>query len=640
MSSKRVFLSGGAGVIGGELIPKLLDRGYTILTGDLKPRPRSLSSEVLYRQGDLNSMTSTELEAFAPEIFIHLAATFERSTETYAFWEENFWHNVRLSHHLMTLAKDLPSLHRITFASSYLIYNPSLYQFTSSRESAVSLSENDPIMPRNLTGMAKLAHELELEFLQRHRSGAFSTVCARIFRGYGRNSRDIISRWVRALLDGEEIDIYRPEGMFDYVYAKDTAEGLLRLTESTITGIVNLGTGQARRVQEVVDLLRVHFPEMCAQVSASDIAYEASQADMEAFQRATGWLPEYDLESAIPEIIAHERTARENRPKQKRLKRNVLVTSSSQKVPLLKAVKDAAGRLDPAIKVIAGDLNERALTRFVADDFWIMPAAIDENFEAIVTGCIERDVAVIIPTRDGELAFWARKAEALASKGIDVIVSPLASIEVCVDKLAFWEFGHSRGLPFIQTSVQLEDINAPSFVVKERYGAGSRSLGLDLDAEDALSHSAKQRAPLFQPFIKGAEISVDAWMDQAHQVKGLVLRRRDEVKEGESRVTTTFRDVAIEKAARSVLTELKLRGPVVLQAILAGENHVEIIECNARFGGASTASIAAGLDIFYWTLLESFGGDMALTPFNRIPGEIRQVRMPTDIYFQADDPGF
>jgi carbamoyl-phosphate synthase large subunit len=61
---------------------------------------------------------------------IHLAATFERSAESYEFWEENFRHNVRLSHHLMSLAKDAPSVKRVVFASSYLIYDPSLYQIS------------------------------------------------------------------------------------------------------------------------------------------------------------------------------------------------------------------------------------------------------------------------------------------------------------------------------------------------------------------------------------------------------------------------------------------------------------------------------------------------------------------------------
>jgi len=52
----------------------------------------------------------------------------------------------------MTVAKDLPSLQRVVFASSYLIYDPALYQFATPQAHAVALKESDPILPRNLTG--------------------------------------------------------------------------------------------------------------------------------------------------------------------------------------------------------------------------------------------------------------------------------------------------------------------------------------------------------------------------------------------------------------------------------------------------------------------------------------------------------
>jgi carbamoyl-phosphate synthase large subunit len=118
------------------------------------------------------------------------------------------------------------------FASSYLIYDPGLYLFDQPREHAVRLKETDAIRPRNLTGVAKLAHETELRFLADHCNDRFTSVSARIFRGYGRGSRDIVSRWVRSALAGERLAVYQPEGMFDYVYAGDTAEGLIRLAAS------------------------------------------------------------------------------------------------------------------------------------------------------------------------------------------------------------------------------------------------------------------------------------------------------------------------------------------------------------------------------------------------------------------------
>ena len=62
-----------------------------------------------------------------------------------------------------------------------------------------------------------------------------------------------------------------------------------------------------------------------------------------------------------------------------------------------------------------------------------------------------------------------------------------------------------------------------------------------------------------------------------------------------------------------------------------------MIECNARFGGASTTGIAAGVDSLFWSLLEARGVDVGDYPFIRIAGEIRQVRVPSDIYIHDPD---
>lgn len=630
---QRVFVSGGAGVIGMELVPKLCALGATVFVGDLKPRPASFPPEVLYRQGDLNTMSAREFEAFGPDLFIHLAATFERSTESYEFWHENFRHNVQLSHHLMTLAKDSPGLRRVVFASSYLIYLPALYQFASPRSAAVSLRETDPVSPRNLTGMAKLAHEVELGFLETFRSAQFTSVSARIFRGYGRGSRDVISRWVRALLAGEPITLYRPEGLFDYVYAADTAEGLIRLAQAPCTGIVNLGTGRARRVSDVVDVLRRHFPAMQVVTGESDIPYEASQADTTRLVASTGWTPEFDLETALPQIIDHEKASRgtgRQAPTAGPLR--VLVTSASRKVPLVRALQQAARAVHPDGTVIAGDADPQALSFLVADAAWTMPRLADDEVAALVDRCRALGVTAVLPTRDGELMFWARHSARFAAAGIDVLVSRGEALERCLDKLAFSAFGAEQGLPVIPSALDISGIPAERLVVKERFGAGSRAIGLDLDRAQAVAHAATLEAALFQPFVPGREMSVDGWLDRDGQLKGLVLRWRDVVVNGESQVTTTFREAALEAQAAAVLGRLGLRGPVVMQAIVDGAGEMHVIECNPRFGGASTASIAAGLDSLRWSLLEAAGARIGDYPFLRATGEVRQVRAPADTH--------
>ena len=305
-----VLVTGGAGVIGRELIESLVVQGACVLCADLKPRPGWLDSGVDYVEGDAIDLPADQIRAFEPGHVFHLAATFERTEETEGFWEENFHHNVELSHHVATLARQ-PSVRRLVFASSYLAYDPSLYLFDEPRPEPSRLAETDPVRPRNLCGGAKLMHEEELDFLAQFPGTPFTSVSARIFRVYGRGSKDVVSRWVRSLIDdpSRPLAAFRVEGMFDYVYAGDVAEGLLRLGAGDATGPVNLASGRARRVSELLGLLAERFPGATWSEEPSEIPFEAHQADLARLEQLTGWRPPTTLEQGIEILTEHERAA-------------------------------------------------------------------------------------------------------------------------------------------------------------------------------------------------------------------------------------------------------------------------------------------------------------------------------------------
>jgi len=315
-----------------------------------------------------------------------------------------------------------------------------------------------------------------------------------------------------------------------------------------------------------------------------------------------------------------------------KIKKNVLVSSASEKTPLIKAMKEAVKRTPYFKLVIAGDLDPNALTKYVADDFWVMPQTKEEHLEYLIRGCKERGISCVFPTRDRELLFWAQTKLLFSKAKIEVIVSPKSSIDICLDKLKFSQFGMDNNLNFIPTSTNLDSLEGQFFVVKERFGAGSKKIGLNLNYEKAMIWSNELVCPIFQPFISGMEISVDAWLSRESMVKGIILRTRDVVFSGESKVSTTFTDSEIEKDITLILEKLKLTGPVNLQALIDEGKNIHVIECNCRFGGASTLSIQAGLDGLYWSLQEALGEDVEKIKFNRIKGKVRQIRMPEDTY--------
>jgi carbamoyl-phosphate synthase large subunit len=637
--NERVFVSGAAGVIGKELLLKLGKlKNVEVLAADRKPQPRDLPSNTEYLCGDLNELTLDDLTAFSPTIFIHLAATFERSTESLDFWSDNFENNVSLSHHLMGLMVKVPSLKRVVFASSYLIYDQALYQFNSPQKSPTRLEETSIICPRNLVGMAKLAHEKELEFLADFFSERFTALSVRIFRGYGRGSRDVVSRWIRSLISGEEILVYSPEGIFDFIYAKDSAEGLIKLAlESDIGGVINLGSGSSHRIAEILEVLHRHFPNMKMGNQDLEIPYEASEANISKLIDTINWKPEYTLDRAISEMIDYEKS--NNTPIGLNKVTNILVTSSSKKAPLIRALQKTAKKIDKEIKIIAGDVNSNVITRYVADQFWEMPILDDSKVELILEKCTAYNIGLIIPTRDGELSFWAKNKSKFKGKGIDVLISDFNSVEICLDKLMFYEFMIENEYNCIETLLELPTSPSKSlFVVKERYGSGSKNIGIGLSYTEAKNFASKLEYPIFQPMVSGKEISADIWIIPGI-FESVVLRSRDLIVEGESQVTSIFHDEPAERMFLEIAQKLRIIGPAVFQAIIDGSGKLHLIECNARIGGASTASVAAGSGGFEIIINYFTAGNKEFKPRKtRAIKRITQVRTSVDEHY--DDFNF
>lgn len=305
---RKALVTGAAGVIGSQLVPLLRKAGLEVLAADLKERPISFDKSVAYRQGDLNLMKQSEIDHFSPDVIFHLAATFERTTESLNFYPENFHHNVLLTHHLFDLVSKSPTATRLVFASSYLVYDP-LLSITQSQSNPTKLHEGSRMSPRNLTGFAKASGEGEMFFLSSFSEVGVSPVAARIFRGYGLGSRDVISRWVRSFIQGEAIETYDLDSSFDFVYCQDSAQALLEIgLNSEFQGVLNIGSGNSRSMRDVLGHLKSRFAGKDIEIVelGNSPLVEKSQANIGLISRETGWSPRYDLEAGIDEIIAFE----------------------------------------------------------------------------------------------------------------------------------------------------------------------------------------------------------------------------------------------------------------------------------------------------------------------------------------------
>jgi carbamoyl-phosphate synthase large subunit len=110
------------------------------------------------------------------------------------------------------------------------------------------------------------------------------------------------------------------------------------------------------------------------------------------------------------------------------------------------------------------------------------------------------------------------------------------------------------------------------------------------------------------------------------------MRKRVLVVNGESQITTTLENSRLENLFTDIINSLNLCGHVILQAIIDNKDQINVIECNPRFGGASTLSINSGLDSFYWAYLESIGINLIDYPFIKAVVPLTQIRFLEDKY--------
>ncbi len=310
LQGKRVFVTGGSGVIGRELLQMLQDSGSETLNIDREPLPAGDWSGIRHLQYDLYDCDLQPVVDFKPEVVFHLAAAFERSEETPEFWPINWHDNVVVTHRIADLTRSLQSCRTVVFSSSYLTYSPELYLSSQPSADYRLLAEADPVNPRNLCGMAKLAGEQEFAFIQRYFRPDFRVISARIFRVYGLDSIEIINRWTRDLLTGSEISVYKRENRFDYIFSRDVAEGLIRLVDSNQAGgVVNLSSSESSSIGDVINLLQEMVPESGSRiVEESDPGrYETSQGDISKLIALTDWKPQTTLEKGVAMVVSNER---------------------------------------------------------------------------------------------------------------------------------------------------------------------------------------------------------------------------------------------------------------------------------------------------------------------------------------------
>ncbi len=287
----------------------------------------------------------------------------------------------------------------------------------------------------------------------------------------------------------------------------------------------------------------------------------------------------------------------------------LLFTSLSSKYALYRAVKKQVLQFAPNSVVMGTDCRAECPASSKVDIFVQTPETEIWKESDLVSFCQKHRITHIVPTRDGELKFWSAHAPKLSSLGISTMISNQSRISYCLDKLTFFNsWPKSSPIQPINTALSPDDLKCDRYVVKERYGSGANLIGINLTLAEAKDWAKKLENPIFQPYIKGSELSAETWVDRLGKCHGMLLRWRSKVLDGEAIQSEVFQDSTLENNLIECVENISgIHGHCLTQVKINTEGVPQIIELNPRLGGASPLAFHAGISSIFWFLEESQG---------------------------------
>jgi carbamoyl-phosphate synthase large subunit len=285
--------------------------------------------------------------------------------------------------------------------------------------------------------------------------------------------------------------------------------------------------------------------------------------------------------------------------------RVVLVTEAGGPagVAVIRALRRAGHR------VVACDADRYAVGFRLADEFARVPRADDPAFAESMTKAVTRSGAVaLISTVAEELVALHAAAASIAEAGAATWLPDPWSVEHCVDKWLFHLLMTEHGVP-VPATAQWSEHGVPGpWIVKPRFGRGSRDVYDVANAADlayALSHAPD---PLVQTKLTGREFTVDTLSGQNGRLHGAVPRWRLETKAGISTKGVTFRHHELVDKVAELLGVLRLEGPACVQGFRTDDGQLVFTEVNPRFSGGLPLSLVAGADLVGQYLNRILGG--------------------------------
>lgn len=304
----KFFVTGAGGFIGSHVVRSLLDSGHSVAflrrsgsnlsrLGGLKLTPIDVSDQL----SGFSDAEQSALNSFSPDAVIHLGWIGVGNGERNSYTQLE---NVEMSVNILRASADAGAKHFVGFGSQ-AEYGPC--------EGAID--EKQPLNPTTVYGASKASVGLIAGVLAEQLGLQFSWI--RVFSTYGPGDEPywMIQDVAKKLLNGEIPELTLGTQKWDYLFVEDAARAVTKVAESsTGLGQINLGSGRAPTIREIVETLRdVAAPHLSLDFGAvpfRDDQVMHLEANISKLQKETGWVPEVSLIEGLTSTVNYLRDSK------------------------------------------------------------------------------------------------------------------------------------------------------------------------------------------------------------------------------------------------------------------------------------------------------------------------------------------
>jgi len=277
----RILLTGATGFIRSHVARELLARGHevhvTVRPGSDRRRLRGVESSLTFHEGEMDALP------VAADVVVHMA-----------------WYAVPGKYLTAPENRDCLEASRrlLSRVPGRAVFAGTCFEFELTEK---PLREDSPTKPLTLYAECKDALRRAVE---RRPDSAW----VRFFYQYGpwEDPRRLVPAVINAQLRGEQSKVTPGLQRADYLHVEDVASAVCSVAESRLEGCVNVGSGTAPSVKEIVTAISGlgGRPELIQwgafpQREGEPMLIRADNAKL----RSTGWAPRYDLDRGLKQTF-------------------------------------------------------------------------------------------------------------------------------------------------------------------------------------------------------------------------------------------------------------------------------------------------------------------------------------------------